>query len=176
MLQRGHNNKPCLPNHVEQKLHFISLISAIYRALSFMWVHVTVFFLSSALNVIWSAQSVTHTSFLCASHQHLMYILFSPHQPQLCHQHTHTSTHFPFLSVSFWHKDKVTVASVHCNEATASCGELHATLSHAHYVQDRSLAIATEKLQWSGKELICPAHGHHNLDKQLKDVTVVLAQ
>lgn len=149
------------------------------RALGFMWVHVTVFFLSSALTVIWSAQSVTHTSLLCASHQHLQRFMhfFSPTSlNSATNTHTHTSSHFLFLSVSFWHKDKVTVASMHCSEATASCGELHATLSNAHYVQYASLAIATEKLQWSSKEVICPAQGHHNQDKQLKDATALLAQ
>lgn len=185
MLQRGHNNKPCLPNHVEQKWHFISLTSAILQITFASSGHLVSCesmspFSSFAqpwmsydlLNLLLTPPFYVLLISICKD----LYTFFSPPASTLPPTHTHTSSHFLFLSVSFWHKDKVTVASVHCSEATASCGELHATLSHAHHLQDGSLAIAIEKLRWSSKEVICPAQGQHNQDKQSKDATALLAQ
>lgn len=185
MLQRGHNNKPCLPNHVEQTWHFISLISVILQiafASSGHLVSCESMSLFSSLAQPWMSYDLLSLLLTPLCYVLLISIckdlctFFPPPASTLPPTHTHTSSHFLFLSVSFWHKDKVTVASMHCSEATASCGELHATLSNAHYVQYASLAIATEKLQWSSKEVICPAQGHHNQDKQLKDATALLAQ
>lgn len=148
---------------------YIFLIICLIGASSSMWVHVTVFFPSSALNVIWPAQSVIFISVYvpsCQQDELQRYrFLFPFCQPHLSRQHTNTrlptplhvsSSHFLSLSLSFWHTDTPTaeVASVQHSGETTSCGDLCAILSYvSHCAQDGGFLLviftylSTEELQ-----------------------------
>lgn len=162
MLERGHNNKPWEPMFIKswgKKKYILSPWLRSYYKLHLLR-QGTQFHVSPCHCFLPQLSPERHmTCSVCYSHLCLcafsstsakiqikdtkIWIFFR--HSHLSHQHTHISSHFLFPSLPVWQEDTLTVASVHCSEATASCGELYAVLSFVHVVQDRSLVIATEK-------------------------------